>query len=126
MAAAYSKWQRAFTASGTGDAAPVTSSFSRKPAPLPAASYDCSELFVEGRRFAPGRLILMAKPSHERAARFAHVLLFDCPVCRHPLASACLANDRSLEVADRHWFTPHCHCGWSGDVVGVTARRHWV
>src|SRR5262245_49535338 len=58
--------------------------------------------------------------------RFAHVMLFDCPVCRHPLSSTCLGEERTLEVADGHWFKPRCHCGWTGDVVGLNARKHWV
>ncbi|MGC1188605.1 MAG: hypothetical protein WA871_14555 [Candidatus Acidiferrales bacterium] len=32
----------------------------------------------------------------------------------------------SLEDADAHWFNPHCHCGWTGDVNGVSAVKHWV
>jgi hypothetical protein len=60
------------------------------------------------------------------AETFAHVLLFACPMCARPLASACASTKQNLEVADAHWFTPHCHCGWSGDVIGVTAVKHWV
>jgi hypothetical protein len=57
---------------------------------------------------------------------FAHVLLFACPRCGSPLASACATTRRNLEVADAHWFNPHCHCGWSGSVIGVHALKHWV
>lgn len=60
------------------------------------------------------------------AEQFAHVLLFGCPQCGRPLASACASTKESLEGADAHWFNPHCHCGWTGDVVGVTAVKHWV
>jgi hypothetical protein len=60
------------------------------------------------------------------AEQFAHVLLFSCPECRRPLASACASTEKNLENADAHWFNPHCHCGWIGDVVGVTALKHWV
>jgi hypothetical protein len=31
-----------------------------------------------------------------------------------------------LEGADAHWFNPHCHCGWTGDVIGAVAVKHWV
>jgi hypothetical protein len=31
---------------------------------------------------------------------FVHVLLFACPKCRVPLASACASAERNLEVAD--------------------------
>src|SRR5579862_3812140 len=58
--------------------------------------------------------------------KFAHVLLFSCPACRHPLASACLSDYSTLEIADGHWFRPHCHCGWTGDVIGLKAKKHWV
>jgi hypothetical protein len=58
--------------------------------------------------------------------QFAHVLLFNCPECGRPLASACASANRNLEVADAHWFNPHCHCGWTGDVMGVVAVKHWV
>ena len=49
---------------------------------------------------------------------FAHVLLFACPECERPLASACASNKRNLEEADAHFFNPHCHCGWSA------SKRH--
>ena len=58
--------------------------------------------------------------------QFAHVLLFTCPACGRPLASACVDTKRSLEGADAHWYQPHCHCGWTGEVAGVVAIRHWV
>ncbi|MGB2632434.1 MAG: hypothetical protein WAM58_00730 [Candidatus Acidiferrum sp.] len=58
--------------------------------------------------------------------QFAHVLLFSCPQCGNPLASACASTKRNLEQAEAHWFNPHCHCGWTGDVIGVTSIKHWV
>jgi hypothetical protein len=64
----------------------------------------------------------MESPSEQ----FAHVMLFECPECRRPLASACASTKRSLEDADAHWFSPHCPCGWTGEVIGLTAVRHWV
>jgi hypothetical protein len=57
---------------------------------------------------------------------FSHVLLFACPKCGSPLASACASTQRNLEVADAHWFDPRCHCGWTGPVIGVQAVKHWV
>jgi hypothetical protein len=57
---------------------------------------------------------------------FAHVLLFACPECQRPLSSACFNTKRSMEDADAHWYNPHCHCGWHGDVRGITAVKHWV
>lgn len=58
--------------------------------------------------------------------QFAHVLLFSCPNCDSPLASACVSTRKNLEPAEAHWFSPHCHCGWTGDVMGVNAVKHWV
>lgn len=57
---------------------------------------------------------------------FAHVLLFACPQCGIPLASACASAERNLETADVHWFNPHCPCGWTGSVLGLQAAKHWV
>lgn len=62
----------------------------------------------------------------EMAGQFAHVLLFSCPQCHSPVASACASVKRNLEQAEAHWFNPHCHCGWTGDVIGVTSIKHWV
>ena len=60
------------------------------------------------------------------APQFAHVLLFACPRCGRPLASACVNAKMTLEDADAHWFNPHCPCGWTGDVTGLSAIKHWV
>ena len=49
-----------------------------------------------------------------------------CPRCDRPLVSVCLSSMQNLEVGDAQWFTPHCHCGWTGDVAEVTAVQHWV
>jgi hypothetical protein len=57
---------------------------------------------------------------------YAHVMLFSCPDCGSPLATACASTKRNLEQAEAHWFSPRCHCGWTGDVMGVLAVRHWV
>ena len=57
---------------------------------------------------------------------FAHVLLFACPQCGIPLASACASAEKNLETADAHWFDPHCPCGWTGSVLGLQAAKHWV
>jgi hypothetical protein len=59
-------------------------------------------------------------------ALYAHVLLFACPDCSRPLATACISQKRSLEDADAHLFNPHCHCGWAGPLVGFEAAKHWV
>jgi hypothetical protein len=58
--------------------------------------------------------------------RYAHVMLFACPQCERPLSATCLSTKSNLEVADAEWFTPHCRCGWTREISGVTAVRHWV
>jgi hypothetical protein len=60
------------------------------------------------------------------AEHFAHVLLFACPQCDRPLASACASTKGNLEEADAHFFNPHCHCGWTGPVAGMEAVKHFV
>jgi hypothetical protein len=57
---------------------------------------------------------------------YAHVLLFACPQCGAPLASACASTEKNLEVADAHRFNPRCHCGWTAEMIGVQAVKHWV
>jgi hypothetical protein len=51
---------------------------------------------------------------------YAHVLLFACPKCGIPLASACASPWKNLEITDAHYFNPHCPCGWTG---GSERRR---
>lgn len=58
--------------------------------------------------------------------QFAHVFLFACPVCFRPLVAACNSTSRNLEVADSFNFSSQCHYGWSGDVIGMKAKSHWV
>jgi hypothetical protein len=60
------------------------------------------------------------------SSQFAHVLLFACPVCSRPLATACNSTRQNLEIADGHYFQPHCHCGWTGTVMGLEAVKHWI
>jgi hypothetical protein len=59
-------------------------------------------------------------------SQFAHVLLFACPRCQRPLASACAGTKKSLEAADAQFYNPRCHCGWTGPVAGIEAAKHWV
>ena len=61
-----------------------------------------------------------------KADHFAHVLLFSCPECERPLASACASGKQNLEEADAHFFNPHCPCGWTGAVAGMEDVKHWV
>jgi hypothetical protein len=57
---------------------------------------------------------------------YAHFFLFTCVACDGYLASVCSSWQRNLEPADGHLFSLQCHCGWTGELVGFAARRHWV
>jgi len=35
-------------------------------------------------------------------------------------------SKKSLEDADAHCFQPRCLCGWTGEMAGVVAIKHWV
>jgi hypothetical protein len=58
--------------------------------------------------------------------QYAHVLLFVCPHCGLPLSAACISVKSNLESAQAESFTPHCPCGWSGEIPGAMALKHWV
>lgn len=58
--------------------------------------------------------------------QYTHVLLFACPVCERPLSATCFSMRSNLEVAEAEWFTPRCHCGWTAELAGMTATKHWV
>jgi hypothetical protein len=63
----------------------------------------------------------------EEAIRtYAHVLLFQCPRCLKPVAVAEEAAQRNLEEIDASAIKTGCACGWSGTLLGVHARQHWV
>jgi hypothetical protein len=57
---------------------------------------------------------------------YAHFFLFTCPTCRGYLASVCASSQSNLEIADAHVFSLGCQCGWTGELAGFTALRHWV
>ena len=59
-------------------------------------------------------------------ALYAHFFLFVCPECRGYLASVCAGAQSNLEVSDAHVFNLHCGCGWTGQLAGFAALRHWV
>jgi hypothetical protein len=62
-------------------------------------------------------------PANEQ---YAHVLLFACPRCGNPVTTSCTSTKKNLEIAEARWHRPHCHCGWTGSLSGVTAIKHWV
>lgn len=60
------------------------------------------------------------------AEPFVHVLLFKCPHCEKPTASVLPSSERTLEKVDGASFPVQCFCGWSGNLLGIEARKHWV
>jgi hypothetical protein len=62
---------------------------------------------------------------HE-TVQYVHVMLFACPHCARPLVATCVSSNKSLELAEAQWFSPTCHCGWNGDLAGITSAKHWV
>jgi len=41
-------------------------------------------------------------------------------------ASGRSSSQRNLEPADSHIFSLRCQCGWTGELFGGMATRHWV
>jgi hypothetical protein len=61
-----------------------------------------------------------------QTTEYAHVFLFRCPGCHGALTTVCFISENNLEMADEHVFRPTCDCGWTGELVGFVAARHWV
>ena len=53
--------------------------------------------------------------------RFAHVILFQCPQCQGPLASAYSSCNAEMESLDGGQFGSVCRCGWIGDGLDFLA-----
>jgi hypothetical protein len=62
----------------------------------------------------------------EVAKPYVHVLLFECQGCGCPVPSAITSEHRNVEDADTRALKLKCSCGWSGQLSGTDARRHWV
>ena len=58
--------------------------------------------------------------------RFAHVVLFQCPQCRGPLASAYSSSTPTLDTLDGGQFSAECCCGWSGNGLDFSAVNQSV
>jgi hypothetical protein len=71
-------------------------------------------------RFLPFRGIIV------RTDEFAHVFLFRCPACHGAITSVCFNSENNLEMADEEVLRPTCDCGWTGEMSGFMAVRHWV
>lgn len=52
---------------------------------------------------------------------FAHVVLFHCPRCRGPIASAFSSPNENLENLGEGEFGAVCRCGWIGNGLDLTA-----
>jgi len=57
---------------------------------------------------------------------YVHVVLFKCPDSGDPMPAVCLSEKKSLEEVDSHPFKVHCHCGWSGKLLGANRLKNWV
>jgi hypothetical protein len=57
---------------------------------------------------------------------FVHSLLFRCEECKQPLAMCVISTERNGEDVDGNSFDLLCECGWSRDLLGMQAIRHWV
>ena len=64
-------------------------------------------------------------PSHI-SENYVHSLLFECPTCKGPVLLKSSRMEENLEVVDASIFPLQCGCGWSGDLIGFAALRHWV
>lgn len=53
--------------------------------------------------------------------QFAHVVLFHCPRCRGPIASAFTSANENLETLAESEFGAVCRCGWIGNGLDLTA-----
>jgi hypothetical protein len=53
--------------------------------------------------------------------QFARVILFQCPQCRGPLASAFSCSNADMQALDGGQFSAVCRCGWMGNGLGLSA-----
>jgi len=60
------------------------------------------------------------------ARTYAHVVLFHCPQCRGPLASAFSSVSQQVESLDGGKSAATCRCGWTGDGLDLQAARQSV
>ena len=57
---------------------------------------------------------------------FVHVLLFECTSCRLPVVNVLTSESKDIEKIDSGFHSTACICGWSGELTGLEAKRHWV
>jgi hypothetical protein len=74
------------------------------------------------RRKMIGREVTMNRDTEP----FVHVFLFRCPDRGCPISLALATGERNMEETDSRSFVLHCNCGWSGNLIGLEAKKHWV
>ena len=57
---------------------------------------------------------------------YVHLLLFLCRRCEEPLVISVVSEAANLEKVDCDSYHVKCQCGWSNNLLGVEAARHWV
>ena len=57
---------------------------------------------------------------------YVHLLLFRCKQCGEVLAISVASEARNLEKIDGDSHDFRCLCGWTENLLGVEALRHWV
>jgi hypothetical protein len=58
--------------------------------------------------------------------QFVHMLLFECPRCGGAIATTVTSEHGSPEETDKGEIALRCTCKWSGQSLGLTAKRHFV
>ncbi len=53
--------------------------------------------------------------------QFARVILFQCPQCRGPLASAFSYSNADTQAFEDGQFSAVCRCGWMGNGLDLSA-----
>ena len=53
--------------------------------------------------------------------QFARVILFQCPQCRGPLASAFSCSNADMQTFAGGQFSAVCRCGWMGNGLDLSA-----
>lgn len=53
--------------------------------------------------------------------QFARVILFQCPQCRGPLASAFTCSNADMQAFEGGQFSAVCRCGWMGNGLDLSA-----
>ena len=55
-----------------------------------------------------------------------HLLQFLCQRCGQPAVISVECDAANLEKVDADSYDVRCECGWSDNLLGAEAVRHWV